>query len=77
MNQHFPDPFPHYPIRENVCNPGQPLIKKNDLLTRPGWMEDCNAMHKCWTICPLHRQKLILANAIAQPIWDFWQSSFE
>ncbi len=25
----------------------------NDLLTRPGWMEDCGEMHKCWTIAPL------------------------
>ncbi len=33
-------------------------------------MEDCNAMHFCWTISPLHRQKLILAIAKAQPIWD-------
>ncbi len=24
-------------------------------------MEDCTAMHLCWTFGPLHRQKLILA----------------
>ena len=34
-------------------------------------MEDCNAMHLCWTISLLHRQKLILASAKQQPIWDF------
>ena len=42
---------------------------KNDLLTRPGCMEDCSAMHIsdiCWTIGPLHRQKLILASASAK-----------
>ena len=33
-------------------------------------MDDCSAMHLCWTISPLHRQKLILASAKAQPIWD-------
>ncbi len=36
-------------------------------------MEDCSAMHFCWTISPLHRQKLILASAKAQPIWDCLQ----
>ncbi len=35
------------------------------LLTRPGCMEDCTAMHKCWTIGPLlfnslYRQEIIL-----------------
>ncbi len=30
----------------------------------------CSAMHLCWAIDPLHRQKLILASAKAQPIWD-------
>ncbi len=34
-------------------------------------MEDCNAMHKCWTIGPLCRQKLTLAYAKAYPVWDF------
>ena len=34
-------------------------------------MEDCRAMHLCWTYGPLHRQKLILASAKAGPIWDF------
>ena len=37
-------------------------------------MEDCNAMHFCWTISPLHRQKLKLASTKAKPIWDFvWE----
>ncbi len=27
-------------------------------------MEDCNAMHLCWTISPLHRQKLMLASGM-------------
>ncbi len=34
-------------------------------------MEDCNAMHFCWTISPLHRHILILASAKEQPNWDF------
>ena len=33
-------------------------------------MEDISAMHLCLTIGPLHRQKLILDCAKAQPIWD-------
>ncbi len=43
--------------------------KKKDLWTKPGCVEDCSAMHKSWTIGPLHGQKLILASAKAQPIW--------
>ncbi len=39
-------------------------------------MEDCNAMHFCWTISPLHRQKLILASTKVQPIWDFQKQIF-
>ncbi len=34
-------------------------------------MEDCSTMHICWTLGPLHRQKLILAIAKAKPIWDY------
>ncbi len=44
-------------------------VKENELLTRLGCMEDCSAMHKCWTnIGPLHRQKLILAYAVCYSI---------
>ena len=46
------------------------FIYCNDLLTRRGCMEDCGAMHKCWTIGQLHRQKRILAMTKAQPIED-------
>ncbi len=34
-------------------------------------MEVCSAMHKRWIFGPLRRQKLILASAKAQQIWDF------
>ncbi len=36
------------------------------------FMADCNAMHLCWAISPLYRQKLMLASAKGQPIWDFF-----
>ena len=46
-------------------------------LTGLGCMEHCNAMHICWTLGPLHRQRLILASAKAQPISDFHDTFFE
>ncbi len=48
--------------------------KKVSYWQRPGCIEDGSAMHLCWTIGPLHRQKLILANAKAQPFWDLYTS---
>ena len=36
--------------------------------TGPGCMEDCRAMHSCWTIGPLHRQKRI----VRQQSVDSW-----
>ncbi len=29
------------------------FLLKNELSTRPECMEDCSAMHKCWTLSPL------------------------
>ena len=56
----------------NCRNPNLPFTPK----TRPGYMENCSAMHLCWTIGPLHRQILILAGATAQQIWDLQPGLF-
>ncbi len=44
---------------------------KNELVTRDECMEMIVPWQWCWTTCPLIRQRLQLASAKSQPIWDF------
>ncbi len=42
----------------------------------PGGMEDCSAMHKCWTMGLLHRQNLLCSSAKAQTIWGHFRCDY-